>query len=393
MTNDRDNLQRRSADLRRLHKLIEQRKFKRALPFVRELVAKYPDESIVHVGLALCLSQGGQHSEALEILQTADHRFPNNYTILYHIAETQNEIENFEDAEKTYRKSLDLTPAAHKVERSECYNGIGVVLWRQHKRDEALEMWKLALKDNPENRAARKNLNQLTNEYGEPSAVSKEMDDLFHFMNIHQKIYLKEQGKTKFSTKQETEAFFSAVKEAWNTQLAHRGKEIDAMSADEKTELFKSVKMDYQSISKDASKPYSKRVPGKSRKPLPTGTEERKFFAMMNERFDFLPPDSCSMVMMVGTHALIAAGMEPERCIELMKGEAKATEEEKNIMLWTHDILKTLTLAEARKDTPEETGLMLRAISIAQELLTEEEAVDIVHEIRAEIQKALGKGA
>ncbi|MCL4540047.1 MAG: tetratricopeptide repeat protein [Bacteroidetes bacterium] len=392
MTNDRNNLQRRNADLRRLDKLIEQRKYRIALPFVRELVAKFPEDTIVHVGLALCLSETGQRSEALDVLQAADRRFPNDYTILYHIAETQNELEAFEDAERTYRKSLDLTPASCHVERSECYNGLGVVLWRQHKKGEALEVWKLAIRENPKNRMAQGNLRELTNQYGEPLAVSQEMDDLFHFINVQQELYLKGLDKPEFSAKQEAETFFTAVKEVWNAQVAERGKELDTMTPEEKTKLFRAVKVDHSRISESSGSATPKRVSGKTRRRTTLGQNELKLQAMMNERFDFLPSYTGTLVMIAGSRALIAAGMEPERCVAFVKGEAKATEEEKDIILWAYDLIKTLVIADTRKDTPEETGLILRAMSIAKEFLSEEEAVDTVHAVHAELQKVSPQG-
>ncbi len=389
MTNDRGNLQRRNADLRRLDKLIEQRKFRIALPFVRELMTKYPDDTIVHIGLALCLSETGQRSEALDVLQAADRRFPNDYTILYHIAETQNEVEAFEDAEHTYRKSLELTPASCHAERSECYNGLGVVLWRQHKKSDALEMWKLAMKENPRNRIAQRNLKELTNEFNEPVTAAKPMDDFRHFQNIQMEFYFQSEKKSEFSTMREAEDFFGLLMNTWNSQLADRGKGMDSMTAAEKTELFKSVRMDYSGISKAAVQHTPGPEPRKSRKPSAPGAVDRKLLAMMNERFDFLPPDTALFVITVGTDAMIAAGMDPRRLISLLRGESKVTAEEEQLILWAFDIIKGLTLAQAKKDTPDETGLILKCISVAREYLSEEEAVDVVHKIRGEIRKTI----
>ncbi|MGC8596084.1 MAG: tetratricopeptide repeat protein [Candidatus Kryptoniota bacterium] len=230
--------------------MIEEKKFRRALPFARELTAKYPDTTIVHVGLALCLSETGKLQESLNILQDADRKFPNDSTILYHIAETQRELKEFEKAEETYRRSLELTPETYHTERSECYNGPGVVLWEQHKREDAPKMWKLAVRENPGNEIAQKNLEKMINEFREPVAVSKSMDDVFHFMNIQQELYLKERGIKEFGSKKELDGFLSAVKEAWNTYLSPRSKEMETMTAAEKTELFRSVKPNFSRISK-----------------------------------------------------------------------------------------------------------------------------------------------
>jgi hypothetical protein len=147
--------------------------------------------------------------------------------------------------------------------------------------------------------------------------------------------------------------------------------------------------MDYSGISKTAVQ----HTPGpelrKSRKPSAPGAVDRNLLAMMNERFDFLPPDTALFVITVGTDAMIAAGMDPRRLISLFRGGSKVTGEEEQIILWAFDIIKGLTLAQAKKDTPEETGLILKCISVARDYLKEEEAVDVVHKMRAEILSAL----
>ena len=391
MTNDRNNLQRRKADLRRLDRLIQQRKFRIALPFVRELMTKYPDETIVHVGLALCLGETGQRSKALDVLQAADRRFPNDYAILYHIAETQNEVETFEDAERTYRRSLELTPASCHAERSECYNGLGVVLWRQHRKDEAVEMWRLAVKEDPRNKVAERNLKELTNEFNEPVTPAPAMDDFLHFQNIQMEAYLHHKKKSEFSTKSEAEAFFTLLMNAWNAELAKRGGEVDSMTAAEKTDLFKSVQIDYSTIPSTDIEKTPLTSPKKSGKRSALGVEERKLLAKMNKQFDFLPPDTALLVITIGADAMIAAGMDPRRLVLLFRGESKATASEEQLMLWAFDIAKGLTLAHAKKDTPEETGLILKCISIAREYLREDDAVEVVHKMRQELLKTIGQ--
>jgi Flp pilus assembly protein TadD len=120
--------------LLQIEKYIVQKKFGMALAKAEVLVRLYPDDPIVYSPAAICYSEMGDEKKALDVLRTAQKRFPKNPDILYYLAETLNQLERYEEAEKVYREALDLTPAEFKEERSQCYNGLGVSLWEQHFR-------------------------------------------------------------------------------------------------------------------------------------------------------------------------------------------------------------------------------------------------------------------
>ena len=229
-----------------VQKLIEQRKFKQALPLAEELMHIYPDDPMVYSPVAICYSRIGDAKRSLDLLRTARQKFPKNYDILYYLAETLNQLEQYENSEKVYRDAIGLTPKEFKQERSQCYNGLGVSLWEQRFRKEALDAWKLAIKENPRNVIARKNLAECTNEYNEPAAPSSLHNDLYHFQKIQSELYFSTKGITAFNSPEEAQRVLSIIMCAWNKHLAPRGAEMDKMSPAEKTEIFKAVKIDFE---------------------------------------------------------------------------------------------------------------------------------------------------
>lgn len=110
-------------------------------------------------------------------------------------------------------------------------------------REEALEMWRQAIEHDPTYVLAQLNLEAFTNEYGEPARFGP-FDDVWHFHSIMQEQYLQSQGRKEFETEEEAELVSGAIMQAWNDHIAPRSKELDRMSAAEKTELFASVKLD-----------------------------------------------------------------------------------------------------------------------------------------------------
>ncbi len=234
------------SDLERICKLMDKGRFRQVITPLKRLVVEYPDTPAPILLLSACLSEIGKSNEALKFLQDAEKRFPNHFDILYHIAETLVELKEYEKAEPYYRRSLDVTPARLTEERSGCYVGLGASLWEQHKRDEALQMWRLALGFDPNNDVARQNLEALTNEYKEPSAPSRVFDDLYHFQEIHQERYLKQHGRKEFETLEEANRVMEAIRVAWNQHIAPRGNEIDTLTPAEKTELFIHIEFEFE---------------------------------------------------------------------------------------------------------------------------------------------------
>ena len=92
--------------LRRIGKLIDQKKFKKALPLVETLMTRFPDEPRLWKAQAVCESETGHSKRAVAILRKARVRFPGDRSVLYSLAETLVEAEDFEEAERVYPFSL-----------------------------------------------------------------------------------------------------------------------------------------------------------------------------------------------------------------------------------------------------------------------------------------------
>jgi hypothetical protein len=261
-----------------------------------------------------------------------------------------------------------------KHERSECLNGLGVVLWRQHKRDEALEVWRRALDEDPANKIARKNLDKFTNEYNEPATLVGAFDDPNHFRTIQTELYLQQQGKTEFSTKEETMEVIGAILQAWNEHLAPRSKEIETMTAAEKTELFGGVRVDF---ARQFEPPVFKQ-------PQTVETElsddDRHVLELFDSMFPFLPPGT-GIFLPGAMIALIALGIDKGRLKAIINGDEPSDDEE-DLIMWAVDATAVLVDALDVEGTPQEIELTRRAMDILREELSDPEAGVVLLEIK-----------
>ena len=230
--------------------LLNRHEFTRALPIARSLLTKYPDDFLVYQACSVCYLELGRHADALKTLKKGLARFPDNCHLLYFAAQTLERLQRYEEAEQSYRKAIAKTPPADHGSLSESFNGLGVALWMLHRRDEALEMWRKAVKEDPSNRMAVKNIDEFTNPYGEPSAPSGLFDDLYHFQNLHSRRYLDAHEKNQFDSEEELFTVLDAITEAWNEQIAPLGDKVDRMTPAEKSALFFSTVVNFEPRSK-----------------------------------------------------------------------------------------------------------------------------------------------
>lgn len=379
-----------AGQVRRIGKLIKKRKFKKALPLVDSLMARFPDELELWTAQAICYSETGRTGRALTILRKARTRFPRDHFVLYALAETLVKTEEFEEAERAYHVALEETPPGLKQERSECYNGLGVALWAQHKRDDALDMWKRAVEEDPGNKIAQRNLEQFTNEYNEPTPPSPVFDDPYHFQRIQTERYLKQVGREIFQNDKEAERVIGAIFQAWNDHVAPRSKELDTMTPAEKTELFGSITVDFTST---FASPLGKSIRSgrrehgeRHRSSTPEAEEERELEALW-KRFGFLPSGKAAMLLLtLGMPALMAVGVTESRVKELVE-RSKISDEEEELFLWAWDLLEAVMAANAEKGSNAEIESMRDAIRIAGEELNEEGAALVVQAMRRLIEE------
>jgi len=178
--------------------LIFQKKYAEAISFSKRKFKNSFTSCTYYTDLSICYSQTNKPKEALKILAKAETLFPENADVYYYLGSNYFDLENYEEAEECFLKSLELSPADKRIERSECLNNLGVLYWKDFKREEALDCWKGAVKENPFNSKAQENIKDYSNEYGEPKAANRLFDDAYHFQNIQQKKYLELKAKTDF---------------------------------------------------------------------------------------------------------------------------------------------------------------------------------------------------
>ncbi len=367
---------------RRVNKLIDQGKLRKAIPLLEELIKQHPDEPFLYQDLAMCYEETGQIERGIAVAKKAAELFPHNLDILIDYAEILYFNDRFQEAEQVYHNAIAVAGPELKREQADLYVGLGEALWGQSKRDEALEAWKKALELNPNHEEARAQLELFTNEYGEPSRFGP-FDDVWHFHKIMSDRYFKQVGRTEFETKKEAERIHGAIMQAWNESVAPRSKELDTMTAAEKTEFFESIQINY-------NKPFQSKIDirmrGKPKKEKVVGTaKEREFLRTMDARFGFLPPSGGVKLLLFGTPALFAVGFRKERFQAIMKGDRPTREEEEQCE-WAYDLVETILRATYEKGNPEEVEAMMEAMEIAREELDEQGAVLVVQTIRQMIE-------
>ncbi len=319
-----------SAQLRRrAEKLIEQEKCEKAIPLLEELLGRFPEEPEMYQQLAMCYEEVGEVDRGIEITQQAVDRFPNDIGVLVDHAEILFFNNRFERAEQVYRRLLTLVDPNDKKLRSDFLSNLGETLWEENKRAEALDAWKEALVENPENEEARFLLTLRTNEL-----ESRHSDAM------------------------------------------------EGMTAEEKAAFFQSAHVDFSQPVRNTKRATKKK--GKQ-SPIQLTAAEQRFLQQLDARFGFLPPNGGAKLLLFGFPALAASGITNERLAELLKGDRPSADEEET-MEWAYDIVDAVLRATFEKGNREEIEAMMDAMEIAREQLDEEDAVFVVQTIRQAIE-------
>jgi tetratricopeptide (TPR) repeat protein len=365
----------------RLSALFDQHKFNEALGLARKLMKQFPDEPAYYLAVFGCELQMKKFRQAHKVLLKAETRFPRHSEILHQLGLINYILEDFEEAERYDRKALDALPADNKLERSMYYNDLGEALWKQHKGDDALEAWRSSLEANPENDTAQQHLDECVNEYAEPKAPNKLFDDIYHFTNIHKEQYFAQQGISDFDSAAEMQQVVGAIQHAWNEYIAPRGDETDAMTAAEKTALFRSVSVDFTQSFTTPLKTWKPPLPEEL---LPLTDDEWEMMREFDEAFPYLPLSS-GVLLPFAAPALLAAGFREPRIEAIISG-ATPTEEEEEILLWAIDMTSVILEALECQGTPEEIAILKEAIDIAEEVLLPQVATLVVGHVRKTLE-------
>jgi tetratricopeptide (TPR) repeat protein len=362
---------------------MEQEKHENAIPLLEELLARSPDEPELYQELGYCYEETGELEKGIEITRRAVERFPDDIDVLVDHAEILFFNNRFEEAEQVYRRILTIIDPNEKQARSSFLVCLGETLWEQDKQVEALEAWKEALKENPENEEIGSVIALRTSESGGTAEV-KPIDDFSHFYSIAKSKYLKGKGRDSYGSPEEQERVSSLIKKSWEEFSSEKTTQLKKMTAEEKEALFQSVHIDFSQPAQVPQRNVGKQKKGKKSSLQPT-VEERRFLQQLDARFGFLPPMGGAKLVLFGFPALLAAGMTPERLREIINGDLPAVDEE-DAMEWAYEILEAVLEATYEKGSREEIEAMMDAMAIARERVEEEDAVYIVQTIRQAIE-------
>ena len=186
-----------------------------------------------------------KYDNAGKIAGRAAARFPKNWQCLSMLAQAYSYLDDWVDAEDAYRRALVCADKAPREDRAHLHQALGEMLWEQHHREDALAEWRTALSLDSRNTLAKEALAECTNEYGEPKAPTADFDDMYHFLNIHRERYFRLKGYDVFQTKEEAERVLTILREAWNANIAPRSREMDKMTPEEKSEMFRKVTIEF----------------------------------------------------------------------------------------------------------------------------------------------------
>jgi len=382
-----------SAEL--LNQLLDQAKYGKALPIAQRMAQQYPNNPSYPLAVATCQIHLGKLRPALGVLRKADMRFPNHVDILTNLGTVHQVLRDYENAEECFRKLLKIIPVAQKSQRAAAYTTLGKCLWVQHKREQAQLSWRDALAEDPSHREAQQQLDQHTNEYGEPKAPNKTFDDVHHFTNIHRQRYFQLTRKDGFSTIEEAKKVIGAIQQAWNTHIDDWRERIDSMTPAEKTSLFGSVSVDFNArfvprLIKDPTAVSFDKTTIVQRRGAPiTPKEEQKALAELDRIFPFLPSGGI-LVIPFAAPALLAFGLKEPRLSKLFEG-ARPTQREQEALIWGHDLVSVIFSALDSSDKEEEIEFMMEARNIAGYMLEDETATEVVLVTRKLLKQELAK--
>jgi tetratricopeptide (TPR) repeat protein len=208
-------------------------------------ILKYPGNRFFYILNSVAHLQINQNNQALQILKLAEEKFPKDYEVFFHLAKIHEELNDYPNAEKYYRKSYELTPHKFKDARSDCLNDLGALYWEINFRDKALEYWQLSVNENPKNTKAKMNLENCSNKYGEPEFADKLRNDINHFRIIQTEKYFKLKKIKEFSDMKEAAQILSIIQSAWNKHIVPDRDKLDTYPVEKINEWFRSIEPDF----------------------------------------------------------------------------------------------------------------------------------------------------
>ncbi len=394
------NINRKNLEVEKLleiQSLLNDGEFQKVIDETKNARAKYPNNFFFFTIASIALSSVGKKTEGLNLLKTAVKRFPDEYEVHYHLGKTYEELEQYQEAEAAFKRSYELTPGNYTDARSDCLNDLGIIYWVQGKKEDALEQWKLALIENPNNINAQNNYKEFTNEYGEPAAENHIMDDVFHFQNVQTEKYFKNKDRDTFLDLHEGEKLIALIMETWNNEVAPMGYKLDSLSAAKKDELFKSIEIDFNKEPQYNLKADFDDYDFDDDDDLDFDDDDLDFddddldfddddldFDDMYTIYDCVEKEE--LLLLPFTLPLLRAlGIKQSRIDDLFAKIDEPTDFEEDMLLWAIDVCTAIGMSIFEKKDREKN--FKYGLDIAKEELSDEEAKTAIEELKMLFEK------
>jgi len=369
MIHNIDKQEEMNTSLLNLNTDYEDGKYTKIIKKSEEILRKYPDEISFYILISLAYSAKKKFNDALKILKRAEEIFHSHFDLFYQIGAVYSDLDNAEEAEKYFRKSIEATPPEFELSKADCWNDIGALKSNQGLEEEAKEYFKRALEIDPEHENAGENLFGLENdEYEEDVNFIKSFDDSYDedfdlFEYIQQRIYLKGQNRTKFKSKAEEDRINMHILNAWTNLIAGEYSLAETLTEDQKAEWYNSIEIDFSG------------KPEKIEMPVINDPLHKQF----SEVFSFLPPNGPS-VLMLALPFLKAIGIS-EYDFASIKDEKEITAENKDMFIWAYDIGDKIFKLSDSKSEKDFRKRIDKILEIAAQRLSDEKAKKILFEL------------
>lgn len=362
--------------------LIHAEEYAAASRLAMQHLKSNPDDLEFVLSAAEVFLDSLDHHSALKLLRKAEMRFKHHPRIMELLGDAHWYNEDFDRSEQWFRRALNAYPGDDRVSRSRCMTGLGDALWDQKKKLDAFDLWHTALALDPSNLDASGNLDNFSNEYGEPAALNSMFDDLNKFTAIHMEKWLKANGGDAPQSKKKLNDAMGALVTAYNAHVAPLGATLDAMTTEEKIRVFESVNVDWDAT---LQAPLVPQPEVDLMNPEPFDDEDwemvDELVDMINNReYDFLPPGGMSLAIHARA-ALEAVDIDRDRAIEIIR-TGIVTEKEKVLFRWATALAMLLSQSIIAKTEREARTFIKDALALAHKVLVEkEDAAEIVQDV------------
>lgn len=205
------------------------------------------------------------------------------------------------------------------------------------------------------------------------------------FIDIQMSKFLKLTGQLAFKNDKEANEVLKTIIDVYNDQIASDHLRLDNLNFEAKAAWFNSVNINFKEFDLDivdigdlAFTDKKKSVQdARSHSDKSTPDDFNEFINEFDDRFEFLP-DGALHVILYGLPLLQAYGYPFERFKDIVSGEKKPQNFEKDLLLWVFDTTLAIIDSVLVKNKKERELAYSLAIEIAEDFLDEDEAEQVV---------------